>query len=179
MCEMSTQIKEIIYWIHDKVVFCGTRFYAADFTRQFKLCTKLHNTDPDICDLWHAKSIYFRTTDTLRIQWPFPLHKVGVAFLIYESNQDRPCDFVMSCWQSCARARESVCPWLCSNGSTIIVPGSAKFRTLKKKPFCCVFNLMARVASFSQELSYSGTPSQPALSFSLLWHSSVMLCVSP
>ena len=46
-----------------------------------------------------AKSIYFWSTDTLRIQWPFPLHKVGIAFLIYESNQDRRRGFVMSCWQ--------------------------------------------------------------------------------
>ena len=86
---LSTQTQERIYWIHDTFICCG-----------IKLCTKLHNTEPDICDLWHAKSIYFQSTDTLRIQWPFPLHKVGVAFLIYESNQDRPCDFVMSCWQS-------------------------------------------------------------------------------
>ena len=75
------------------------------YTRQLKLCTNLRNTEPDICDIWHAKSIYFRSTDALRIQWPFPLHKVGAAFLIYESNQDRPCDFVMSCWQSlCLRS---------------------------------------------------------------------------
>ena len=105
MCEMSTQTQEIIYWIHDKVICCGISLYAADYTRQLKLCTKLHNTDPDICDLWHAKSIYFGSTDMLRIQWPFPLHKVGLAFLIYESNQDRPCDFVMSCWQLlCSRS---------------------------------------------------------------------------
>ena len=51
MCEMSTQTQEIIYWIHDKVICCGIRLYAADYTRQLKLCTKLHNTDPDICDL--------------------------------------------------------------------------------------------------------------------------------
>ena len=70
-----------------------------------KTVTKLHNAEPDICYLWHAKSVYFRRTDTLRIQWLFPLHKVGVAFLIYESNQDRPRDFVMSCWQSlCSRS---------------------------------------------------------------------------
>ena len=96
------------------------RLYAADYTRQLKLCTKLHNTDLDICDLWHAKSIYFRSTDTLRIQWPFPLHKVGVAFLIYESNQDGPCDFVI--WAAdnrCVRARESVCPWSCSKPYTL------------------------------------------------------------
>ena len=51
MCEMSTQTQEIIYWIHDKVICFGIRLYAADYTRQLKLCTKLHNTDPDICDL--------------------------------------------------------------------------------------------------------------------------------
>ena len=85
---LSTQTQERIYWIHDTFLCWG-----------IKLCTKLHNTEPDIFDIWHAKSIYFRSTDTLCIQWPFPLHKVGVAFLIYESNQDRPCDFVMSCWQ--------------------------------------------------------------------------------
>ena len=51
MCEMSTQTQEIIYWIHDKVICYGIRLYAADYTRQFKLCTKLDNTDPDICDL--------------------------------------------------------------------------------------------------------------------------------
>ena len=43
MCEMSTQTQEIIYWIHDKVICCGIRLYAADNTRQLKLCTKLHN----------------------------------------------------------------------------------------------------------------------------------------
>ena len=83
-----------LYWIHDTFICCG-----------IKLCTKLHNTEPDICDLWHAKSIYFRSTDTLCKQWPFPLHKVGVAFLIYESNQDRPCVFLISCWQPlCSRS---------------------------------------------------------------------------
>ena len=51
MCELSTQTQEIINWIHDKVICCGIRLYAADYTRQLKLCTKLHNTDPDICDL--------------------------------------------------------------------------------------------------------------------------------
>ena len=51
MCEMSTQTQEIIHWIHDKVICCGIRSYTADYTRQLKLCTKLHNTDPDICDL--------------------------------------------------------------------------------------------------------------------------------
>ena len=96
-------------WISFAPVFrYMIRLYAAEYkvyTRQLKLRTKLHNTEPDICDIWHAKGIYFPSTDTLRIQWPFPLHKVGVAFLIYESNQDRPCDFVMSCWQSlCSRS---------------------------------------------------------------------------
>ena len=51
MFEMSTQIQEIIYLIHDKVICCGIRLYVADYTRQLKLCTKLFNTDPDICDL--------------------------------------------------------------------------------------------------------------------------------
>ena len=37
------------------------------YTRQLKLSTKLHNTEPDICDIWHAKSISFWSTDTLRI----------------------------------------------------------------------------------------------------------------
>ena len=50
MCEMSTQIQEIIYWIHDKVICCGIRLYGADYSRQLKLCTKLHNMDLDICD---------------------------------------------------------------------------------------------------------------------------------
>ena len=95
---LSPQTQERIYWIHDRFICC-----------RIKLCTKLHNMEPDICDLWHFKSIYFWSTDTLCIQWPFPLHKVGVAFLIYESNQDRPSDFVMSCWQS-------LCS--CSNGSS-------------------------------------------------------------
>ena len=101
--------------------------YAADYTRQLKLCTKLHNMDPDICDLWHAKSIYFRSTDRLRIQWPFPLNKIGVAFLIYESNQDRPCNLVMSCWQSlCSRSWMGlsmvVFQWLDPNFSTKKLP---------------------------------------------------------
>ena len=48
MCEMSTQTQEIIYWIHDMVICCGIRLYAADYTRQLKLCTKPHNMDPDI-----------------------------------------------------------------------------------------------------------------------------------
>ena len=51
MCEMSTQTQEIIYWIHDKVICCGIRLYAVDYSRQLKLCTKLHNTVPDNCDL--------------------------------------------------------------------------------------------------------------------------------
>ena len=64
---LSTQTQERIYWIHDTFICC-----------RIKLCTKLHNAEPY---LWHAKSIYFRSTDTLRIQWPFPLHKVGVVSL--------------------------------------------------------------------------------------------------
>ena len=87
---LSTQTQDTwyVYMLQNKV-----------YTRQLKLCTKLHNTEPDICDLWHAKSIYFRSTDvTYTVTFPFT--QVGVAFLIYESNQDRPCDFVMSCWQS-------------------------------------------------------------------------------
>ena len=51
MCAMSTQTQEIIFLIHDEVICCGIRLYAADYTRQLELCTKLHNTDPDICDL--------------------------------------------------------------------------------------------------------------------------------
>ena len=51
MCEMSSQTQEVIYWIHDKVICFGIRLYAADYTRQLKLCTKLQNTDLDICDL--------------------------------------------------------------------------------------------------------------------------------
>ena len=54
---LSTQAQERFYWIHDTFICC-----------RIKLCTKLHNTEPDICNPWHAKSIYFWSTDTLRIQ---------------------------------------------------------------------------------------------------------------
>ena len=97
---------------------CGIRLYAADYTRQLKLCTKLHNTDPHIRDLWHAKSIYFWSTDTLRIKWPFPLQTGRRGFpLAVQYLKSIRIDHVTLWWAAdnrCARARESVCPWSCS-----------------------------------------------------------------
>ena len=57
---------------HFKWIPSARKFFVILICFLLKLCTMLHNTEPDICDLWHAKSIYFRSTDTLHIQWPFP-----------------------------------------------------------------------------------------------------------
>ena len=79
---------------------------------------KTPNTEPDICDLWHAKSSYFWSTDTLRLQWPFPLQTGRHYFtLAVEYLNPIRIDHVTLWWAAdnrCARARESVCPWSCS-----------------------------------------------------------------
>ena len=81
-----------------------------------KLCTMLPNTEPDNCHLWHAKSSYFQSTDTLRTQWPFSLIQwVGVAV---ENLNPTRIDHVALWWAAdnrCDCARESVCPRSCSN----------------------------------------------------------------
>ena len=40
---MSTQTQEIIFWIHDKVICCGIRLYAVDYTRQLN-CAPSYTT---------------------------------------------------------------------------------------------------------------------------------------
>ena len=88
--------------------------YAAEYTWRLKT----PNTEPDICDLWHAKSSYFRSTDTLRLQWPFPLQTGRRCFpLAVEYLNPIRIDHVTLWWatdNSCAHARESICPWSCS-----------------------------------------------------------------
>ena len=82
-----------LYWIHDKFICSGKRLYAEEHTRQLKLCTKLHNTETDICDL-----VAIFGTLTCYVYSDLSLYtQVDVVFLILESNQDRPCGFVMSC----------------------------------------------------------------------------------
>ena len=87
------------------------RLYAAEYTWRLKP----PNTEPDICDLW---SSYFRSTDTLRLQWPFPLQTGRRCFpLAVEYLNPIRIDHVTLWWAAdnrCARARESVCPWSCS-----------------------------------------------------------------
>ena len=99
------------------------RLYAAGYMWRLKP----PNTEPNICDLWHAKSSYFRSTDTLRLQWPFPLQTGRRCFpLAVEYLNPIRINHVTLWWAAdnrCARARESVCPWSCSNRSISLPPG--------------------------------------------------------
>ena len=94
------------------------RLYATEYTWRLKT----PSTEPDICDLWHAKSSYFRNTDTLHLQWPFPLQTGRRCFpLAVEYLNPIRIDHVTLWWAAdncCAHARKSVCPWSCSKPST-------------------------------------------------------------
>ena len=69
---------------------------------------KTPNTEPDICDLWHAKSSYFWSTDTLRLQWPFPLQTGRHCFtLAVEYLNPIRIDHVTLWW-----AADNRCAWL-------------------------------------------------------------------
>ena len=108
MCEQCKNVVLIsTQRTHDKVICC-----------EYTWRLKTPNTEPDICDLWHAKSNYFRSTDTLRLQWPFPLQTGRRCFtLAVEYLNPIKIDHVTLRWAAdnrCARAHESVCLWSCS-----------------------------------------------------------------
>ena len=93
--------------------------YAAEYKRQYAtqhgawyLWSVIHDT-PKVAS-------YFRSIDTLRIQWPFLLHTGRRCFpFAVEYLNPIKIDHVTLWWAAvnrCDRARESVCPQSCSSG---------------------------------------------------------------